>query len=84
MTELLRDTPGQTPEQVDRQFRSFERLDVRLVKPLPVYWIYVTAWGTPMVPTGDRTIEPTMPVCSAKHHRSGPEKIRRQRRNQLA
>lgn len=47
VTWLLRDTPGQTPEQVARQFGSFERLDVKIAKPVPVYWIYVTAWGTP-------------------------------------
>lgn len=49
---LLRDTPGQTRRQVDAQFRSGERLsrtgdqlDVRLADPVPVYWIYITAWA---------------------------------------
>jgi len=49
---LLRDTPGQTREQVDTQFRRGERLtrtgdqlDVRLADPVPVHWIYITAWA---------------------------------------
>lgn len=37
-----------------------------------------------MVRTGDRTIELTMPPYTAKRYPSGPEKIRRQCRNQLA
>ena len=27
--------------------RSGQRVDVKLVKPVNVYWVYVTAWATP-------------------------------------
>ena len=42
---LLRDTPGQTREQIDAQFRSYQRLDVRLANAVQLYWTYVTAWS---------------------------------------
>ena len=43
---LLRDTPGQTREMIDAEFRSYERRDVRLAKPVPLHWTYITAWAT--------------------------------------
>lgn len=43
---LLRDTPGQTRETIDAEFRNYERLDVKLAKPVPLFWTYITAWGT--------------------------------------
>lgn len=43
---ILRDTPGQTRDQIDEEFRSGERLDVRVVDPIPVHWSYITAWAT--------------------------------------
>src|SRR5690606_28092779 len=42
---LLRDTPGWTPEHIAEQFRSGERLDVRLTEPVQLYWTYITAWA---------------------------------------
>jgi len=27
--------------------KSGERKDARLVRPVPLYWVYVTAWATP-------------------------------------
>lgn len=42
---ILRDTPGQTQGQVDAQFGSGERLDVRVANPIPVHWSYITAWA---------------------------------------
>ena len=27
--------------------RSGQRVDVKLTKPVKVYWVYVTAWATP-------------------------------------
>jgi len=44
---LLRDTPGWPPEQIDAVIKSGERIDAKLAKPVPVYWVYITAWATP-------------------------------------
>jgi len=44
---LLRDTPGWSRQQIDAAIKAGERLDAKLVKPVPVYWVYVTAWATP-------------------------------------
>ena len=44
---LLKDTPGWTREQIDATFKSGERIDARLAQPVPIHWIYVTAWATP-------------------------------------
>jgi murein L,D-transpeptidase YcbB/YkuD len=44
---LLRDTPGWSREQIDAVIKSGDRVDARLAKPVPVYWVYVTAWATP-------------------------------------
>jgi L,D-transpeptidase YcbB len=42
---LLRDTPGQTRDQIDAEFRSGERLDIQLAQPVQLYWTYITAWA---------------------------------------
>lgn len=44
---LLRDTPGWSRDQIDAAIRSGERIDVKLAQPVPVYWVYVTAWASP-------------------------------------
>jgi len=44
---LLKDNQGWTREQIDETIRTGQRLDVKLVKPVNVYWVYVTAWATP-------------------------------------
>jgi L,D-transpeptidase YcbB len=44
---LLKDTPGWGRDQIDEVIRSGQRLDVKLVQPVAVYWVYVTAWATP-------------------------------------
>jgi L,D-transpeptidase YcbB len=44
---LLKDTPGWSRDQIDQVINSGERLDVKLDKPVNVYWIYITAWATP-------------------------------------
>jgi murein L,D-transpeptidase YcbB/YkuD len=44
---LLRDTPGWSRQQIDAAIKSGERTDAKLTKPVPVYWVYVTAWATP-------------------------------------
>lgn len=47
VTWLLAATPGWGREQIDEAIRSGERIDAKLAAPVPVYWVYVTAWGTP-------------------------------------
>jgi murein L,D-transpeptidase YcbB/YkuD len=44
---LLHDTPGWTHDKIDATIKSGERIDARLIKPVPVYWVYITAWATP-------------------------------------
>ena len=44
---LLKDTPGWSREQIDQAIDSGQRVDVKLARPVNVYWVYVTAWATP-------------------------------------
>jgi murein L,D-transpeptidase YcbB/YkuD len=44
---LLKDTPGWSREQIDAAFKSGERIDARLTQPVPIHWVYITAWATP-------------------------------------
>jgi murein L,D-transpeptidase YcbB/YkuD len=44
---LLGGTPGWSRQEIDQVLRSGERKDARLPKPVPLYWVYVTAWATP-------------------------------------
>lgn len=44
---LLKETPGWDRDKIDAAIASGERLDAKLVEAVPVYWVYVTAWGTP-------------------------------------
>ena len=44
---LLKDNPGWGRDQIDEVIRSGQRLDVKLTTPVPVYWVYITAWATP-------------------------------------
>jgi murein L,D-transpeptidase YcbB/YkuD len=43
---LLSETVGWPRIEIDRVIRSGERKDARLSKPVPLYWVYVTAWAT--------------------------------------
>ena len=47
VTWLLKDTPGWDREHIDQAIRSGERIDAKLAAPVPVYWVYITAWGSP-------------------------------------
>lgn len=47
VTWLLKDTPGWTRDQIDAAIQSGQRSDARLAQPVPVYWVYITAWATP-------------------------------------
>jgi murein L,D-transpeptidase YcbB/YkuD len=44
---LLGGTPGWSRQEIDQVIRGGERKDARLTKPVPLYWVYVTAWATP-------------------------------------
>ena len=43
---ILKDTPGWDRERIDEAIRSGARLDARPASPVPVYWVYITAWGS--------------------------------------
>jgi murein L,D-transpeptidase YcbB/YkuD len=48
VTWILRDTPGGwTLDRVMMMKQTSEQLDVKLVKPMPIFLAYVSAWGTP-------------------------------------
>ena len=44
---LMTETPGWSRQEIDETIKSGERKDARLLKPVPLYWVYVTAWATP-------------------------------------
>jgi L,D-transpeptidase YcbB len=44
---LLKETPGWDRGAIDQAFESGKRIDAKLTSPVPVHWVYVTAWSTP-------------------------------------
>jgi murein L,D-transpeptidase YcbB/YkuD len=44
---LMVETPGWSRQEIDQVIKSGERKDARLLRPVPLYWVYVTAWATP-------------------------------------
>jgi murein L,D-transpeptidase YcbB/YkuD len=44
---LLAETPTWSRPEIDQVIKAGERKDARLAKPVPLYWVYVTAWATP-------------------------------------
>jgi L,D-transpeptidase YcbB len=44
---ILAETPGWSKTEIDEVIKSGERKDAKVLKPLPLYWVYVTAWATP-------------------------------------
>jgi murein L,D-transpeptidase YcbB/YkuD len=44
---LLVETKGWSREEIEQVIKSGERKDAKLTKPVPLYWVYVTAWATP-------------------------------------
>jgi murein L,D-transpeptidase YcbB/YkuD len=44
---LLKTQPGWDRDRIDATIASGERLDVKIEPPVNVYWVYITAWGTP-------------------------------------
>jgi murein L,D-transpeptidase YcbB/YkuD len=47
ITWLLKETPGWDRTRIDEALRSGQRIDARLAQAVPVFWVYVTAWGSP-------------------------------------
>lgn len=44
---LLMETRGWSREEIDHVIKTGERKDARLAKPVPLHWVYITAWATP-------------------------------------
>ena len=44
---LLIETPNWSRQEIDAVIKSGERKDAKLSRPVPLYWVYVTAWATP-------------------------------------
>ena len=44
---LLQETPGWSRAEIDEVIKSGDRKDAKVAKPVPLYWVYVTAWATP-------------------------------------
>lgn len=44
---LLAETPGWGRNDIEQVIKAGERKDARIAKPVPLLWVYVTAWATP-------------------------------------
>ncbi len=44
---LLVETAGWARPEIDAVVKSGERRDAKIARPVPLYWVYVTAWATP-------------------------------------
>jgi murein L,D-transpeptidase YcbB/YkuD len=44
---LLIETSGWSRQEIDRVIKSGDRLDAKITRPVPLYWVYITAWATP-------------------------------------
>jgi L,D-transpeptidase YcbB len=44
---LLSNTPNWSPDAINAAIKSGDRIDAKLAKPVPLYWVYLTAWATP-------------------------------------
>jgi L,D-transpeptidase YcbB len=44
---ILEETPGWSREEIEQVVKSGEQKSVRVAKPVPLHWVYVTAWATP-------------------------------------
>jgi murein L,D-transpeptidase YcbB/YkuD len=43
---LLQGTPGGSRAEIEAGIETGQRIDIRLARPVPVIWLYMTAWGT--------------------------------------
>lgn len=50
VTWLLKDTPGWSTETVAEFLTNGQRRDVAITHPVPVHFVYITAWGVPARP----------------------------------
>jgi murein L,D-transpeptidase YcbB/YkuD len=41
----MKDTPGWSRDKIDTELRGGDRRDVRLATPVPLFWVYITAWA---------------------------------------
>ncbi|MFL5092328.1 MAG: murein L,D-transpeptidase [Xanthobacteraceae bacterium] len=44
---LLAETPGWSRPEIDQVIKAGERKEAKVLKPVPLFWVYVTAWATP-------------------------------------
>jgi murein L,D-transpeptidase YcbB/YkuD len=44
---LLSETPGWSRPEIDQVIQSGDRKDAHVKKPVPLSWVYITAWATP-------------------------------------
>jgi murein L,D-transpeptidase YcbB/YkuD len=44
---LLIETPNWARPEIDDVIKSGDRKDAKLARPVPLYWVYITAWATP-------------------------------------
>ena len=44
---LLVETPGWSRQEIDHVIKGGDRKDAKIARPVPLYWVYVTAWATP-------------------------------------
>jgi L,D-transpeptidase YcbB len=44
---ILQESPGWSHAEIDQVIQSGERKDAKVAKPVPLHWVYVTAWATP-------------------------------------
>ena len=43
---ILDETPGWSREEIEQVVKSGEQKSARVAKPVPLHWVYVTAWAT--------------------------------------
>jgi len=44
---ILEEKPGWSRKEIDAEVATGKRTTVRLARPIPVAWIYLTGWGSP-------------------------------------
>ncbi len=42
---LLKDTKGWGPDHIEQAVKSGDQVNANLTKPVPLHWVYVTAWS---------------------------------------
>ena len=62
---ILRDAPGWSLERVLSMKQSGEQADVKLAKPMPVYFVYISAWSTPRYPGEDACTNSQQRIASS-------------------